>query len=96
MYYSMNQCKSGKSRIGVAQEHAVNIYIKIQYNIKLKSKMINIIKCNQSFKKDQKVGKYKKKLFFFVFYQSENFLSFPNKVADICALIPSMFKKIMC
>lgn len=51
MYYSMNQCEGGKSRIGVAQEHAVNIYIKIQYNIKLKSKMINIIKCNQSFKK---------------------------------------------
>lgn len=86
----MNQCKNGKSRIGVAQEHAFNIYIKIQYNIKLKSKMINIIKCSQSFKKDQKVGKYKKN-FFFVFYQSENFLSFPNKVADICALILSMF-----
>lgn len=64
MYYSMNQCKSGKSRIGVAQEHAFNIYIKIQYNIKLKSKMINIIKCSQSFKKDQKVGKYKKNFFF--------------------------------
>lgn len=32
----------------------------------------------------------------FVFYQSENFLSFSNKVADICALMSSMFKNIIC
>lgn len=67
----------------------INIYIKSQHNITLKSKMINIIKCNQSLKNDQEIGKYKT---VFCILPVWEFLSFPYKVAGICALIPSMFK----